>query len=237
MKLCPLHTDRWESAPPDTSNTGVVITVTVITTPVLRLTMLQMRQKNPKIVKRMNSYFEGIKNMWMAKLSLFSPLPFSFSTLVIGSITFWTCLQHNYKPMTGVGQSFCIIFWKRSNLWKLACFQVLLCAKEKFSFFFLFQNFFFNVVSIVKLRQILYTASYALLSAQPRKIKMCINLKAKICRETFYYDLFALEQVIFGLFCTSAASVLLKQKLVKNFKRYVFLFDKTKQNCFILWMN
>ena len=95
MKLCPLHTDRWESAPPDTSNTGVVITVTVITTPVLRLTMLQMRQKNPKIVKRMNSYFEGIKNMWMAKLSLFSPLPFSFSTLVIGSITFWTYLQHN----------------------------------------------------------------------------------------------------------------------------------------------
>ena len=88
MKLCPLHTDRWESAPPDTSNTGVVITVTVITTPVLRLTMLQIRQKNPKIVKRMNSYFEGIKNMWMAKLSLFSPLPFSFSTLVIGSITF-----------------------------------------------------------------------------------------------------------------------------------------------------
>ena len=100
MKLCPLHTDRWEFAPPDTSNTGVVITVTVITTPVLRLTMLQMRQKNPKIVKRMNSYFEGIKNMWMAKLSLFSPLPFSFSTLVIGSITFWTYLQHNnLKPM------------------------------------------------------------------------------------------------------------------------------------------
>ena len=88
MKLCPLHTDRWEFAPPDTSNTGVVITVTVIITPVLRQTMLQMRQKNPKIVKRMNSYFEGIKNMWMAKLSLFSPLPFSFSTLVIGSITF-----------------------------------------------------------------------------------------------------------------------------------------------------
>ena len=237
MKLCPLHTDRWEFAPPVTSNTGVVITVTVIITPVLRLTMLQMRQKNPKIVKRMNSYFEGIKNMWMAKLSLFSPLPFSFSTLVIGSITFWTYLQHNYKPMRQELDNLFASSSGREATWKLACFQVLLCAKEKFSFFFLFQNFFFNVVSIVKLRQILYTASYALLSAQPRKIKMCINLKAKICRETFYYNLFALEQVIFGLFCTSAASVLLKQKLVKNFKRYVFLFDKTKQNCFILWMN
>ena len=158
MKLCPLHTDRWEFAPPDTSNTGVVITVTVITTPVLRLTMLQMRQKNPKIVKRMNSYFEGIKNMWMAKLSLFSPLPFSYLTLVIGSITFWTCLQHNR-----------IVFNDRFKIgsWTIFLHHLLLerrsvniglfssfCCVPKKSFFLLFQNFFFNVVSIVKLRQI-----------------------------------------------------------------------------------
>lgn len=143
MKLCPLHTDRWESAPPVTSNTGVVITVTVITTPVLRLTMLQIRQKNPKIVKRMNSYFEGIKNMWMAKLSLFSPLPFSFSTLVIGSITFWTYLQHNYKPMTGVGQSFCIIFWKRSNV-KIGLFSSSVVCQRKVFFLLSISKFLFQ---------------------------------------------------------------------------------------------
>ena len=145
MKLCPLHTDRWESAPPDTSNTGVVITVTVITTPVLLLTMLQMRQKNPKIVKRMNSYFEGIKNMWMAKLSLFSPLPFSFSTLVIGSITFWTYLQHNNLKTneTGVGQSFCIIFWKRSNV-KIGLFSSSVVCQRKVFFLLSISKFLFQ---------------------------------------------------------------------------------------------
>lgn len=157
MKLCPLHTDRWEFAPPVTSNTEVI--TIVITTPVLLpIMLLLLRQEKLEIVKRMNSYFEGIKNMWMAKLSLFSPLPFSYLTLVIGSITFWTCLQHNR-----------IVFNDRFKIgsWTIFLHHLLLerrsvniglfssfCCVPKKSFFLLFQNFFFNVVSIVKLRQI-----------------------------------------------------------------------------------
>jgi len=51
---------------------------------------------------------------------------------------------------------------------------------------------------------------------------MCsTKLKAKKKqRNLLPTNLFALEQVIFGLFCTISAGK-------KNFKKYVFLFDKS----------
>ena len=125
MKLCPWHTDRWESAPPGTSNTGPVITIDPMgyTTPVQLPIMLHLRPKRANLVKRMNSYFEGIKNMWMEKLSLFSPLPFSFLILAIGSITFWTYdLKKFRKNLDNL--------WKKKKISELTFLFCFLCAKN-----------------------------------------------------------------------------------------------------------
>ena len=129
MKLCPWHTDRWESAPPGTSNTGPVITIDPMgyTTPVQLPIMLHLRPKRANLAKRMNSYFEGIKNMWMEKLSLFSPLPFSFLILAIGSITFWTYDLKKFRTIW-------TIFGRKKNL---GLFPVL---------FSVCQNYFFKML-------------------------------------------------------------------------------------------
>ena len=122
----------------------------------------------------------------------------------------------------GLGQSFCIICFWNEEAWILACFQVSVVCQKKVSFFF----YSISKISFSMLFPLWNCDrySYALLSAQPytwRQIKIVCSTKLKAKkkqRNLLPTNLFALEQVIFGLFCTIWAG---KKKPLKNMSFYL----------------